>query len=210
MVMVRDDPATWPFLISLFVAATAVILRRHWPITLLALSVLNTVVVFGVTGEPSPVIVAVVILLYTVAVTNEGRVTWAAGAISALVLSLTVPRFLDEPFLSVVTLAIIAWNAFAVGAGYAQRNRIAARRQPRQSGTGTPSPLLSTLTDREREVLGYVALGMSNDEIADHLHISVLTAKTHANRAMTKLNAGNRAQLVVIAYQSDLPLPGDG
>jgi signal transduction histidine kinase len=125
MVMVRDDPATWPFLISLFVAATAVILRRHWPITLLALSVLNTVVVFGVTGEPSPVIVAVVILLYTVAVTNEGRVTWAAGAISALVLSLTVPRFLDEPFLSVVTLAIIAWNAFAVGAGNAQRNRIA-------------------------------------------------------------------------------------
>lgn len=125
MVMVREDPAIWPFLISVAVAATVVVLRRRWPITLLALSVLNTVVVFAVAGEPSPVIVAVVILLYTVAVTNESRVTGAAGAISALVLSLTVPRFLDEPFLSVVTLAIIAWNAFAVGAGYAQRNRIA-------------------------------------------------------------------------------------
>jgi DNA-binding NarL/FixJ family response regulator len=85
-----------------------------------------------------------------------------------------------------------------------------ARRQPRRNGTGSPSPLLSTLTDREREVLGYVALGLSNDEIAEHLHISVLTAKTHVNRAMTKLNADNRAQLVVIAYQSNLPLPGDG
>jgi DNA-binding NarL/FixJ family response regulator len=84
-----------------------------------------------------------------------------------------------------------------------------ARRQPRLSGTGPPSPLLSTLTDREREVLGYVAMGLSNHEIAQHLHISVLTAKTHANRAMTKLNAGNRAQLVVIACQSDLA-PGHG
>ena len=60
------------------------------------------------------------------------------------------------------------------------------------------------LTDREREVLTLVAEGMSNDEIAQHLVVSPSTAKTHVNRAMAKLGARDRAQLVVIAYQSGL------
>ncbi|MGI5245881.1 response regulator transcription factor [Dactylosporangium sp. CA-139066] len=65
------------------------------------------------------------------------------------------------------------------------------------------------LTEREREVVGLVATGMSNDEIAAHLVVSPHTAKTHVNRAMTKLGAHDRAQLVVIAYESGLTrVPG--
>ncbi|HYQ68932.1 response regulator transcription factor [Actinophytocola sp.] len=63
---------------------------------------------------------------------------------------------------------------------------------------------LAVLTDREREVLALVAEGMSNEEIAQHLVVSPSTAKTHVNRAMAKLGARDRAQLVVIAYQSGL------
>lgn len=64
------------------------------------------------------------------------------------------------------------------------------------------------LTNREREVLVLVAGGLSNDEIADHLVISPATAKTHVSRAMRKLQAHDRAQLVVIAYESGLVVPG--
>jgi len=64
------------------------------------------------------------------------------------------------------------------------------------------------LTNREREVLVLVAGGLSNDEIADHLVISRATAKTHVSRAMRKLQAHDRAQLVVIAYESGLVVPG--
>jgi DNA-binding NarL/FixJ family response regulator len=71
-----------------------------------------------------------------------------------------------------------------------------------------PAPArLDGLTDREREVLSLVAAGLSNDEIAERLYVSPLTAKTHVNRAMTKLGARDRAQLVVIAYQSGLVRP---
>ncbi|HKT04720.1 MAG TPA: response regulator transcription factor [Rugosimonospora sp.] len=63
---------------------------------------------------------------------------------------------------------------------------------------------LAVLTDREREVLALVANGLTNDEIARHLVLSPATAKTHVNRAMIKLGARDRAQLVVIAYQSGL------
>jgi DNA-binding NarL/FixJ family response regulator len=68
---------------------------------------------------------------------------------------------------------------------------------------------LDELTDREREILVLVAHGLSNDDIARRLHVSPLTAKTHVNRAMTKLNVRDRAQLVVIAYQCGLVRPGD-
>lgn len=66
---------------------------------------------------------------------------------------------------------------------------------------------LAALTGREREVLVHVAGGLSNDQIADRLVVSPLTVKTHVNRAMAKLSARDRAQLVVIAYESGLVRP---
>ncbi|MFG2793097.1 response regulator [Streptomyces sp. NPDC048419] len=69
------------------------------------------------------------------------------------------------------------------------------------------SERLGTLTVREREVLVQVAGGHSNDEIAERLEVSPLTVKTHVNRAMSKLGARDRAQLVVIAYESGLVRP---
>ncbi|MFF2810489.1 response regulator [Streptomyces sp. NPDC058000] len=75
----------------------------------------------------------------------------------------------------------------------------------RRGGAGTER--LATLTGREREVLVLVAGGLSNDEIAEQLDVSPLTVKTHVNRAMAKLGARDRAQLVVIAYESGLVRP---
>jgi DNA-binding NarL/FixJ family response regulator len=67
---------------------------------------------------------------------------------------------------------------------------------------------LEELTDREREVLALVAEGLSNEEIAERLVVSPATAKTHVSRTMGKLHARDRAQLVVIAYESGLARPG--
>jgi DNA-binding NarL/FixJ family response regulator len=70
------------------------------------------------------------------------------------------------------------------------------------------APRLDVLTDREREVMAHVAQGLSNDEIAARLFMSGATAKTHVSRAMIKLGARDRAQLVVFAYESGLVQPG--
>ncbi|MGT2425765.1 response regulator [Amnibacterium kyonggiense] len=67
---------------------------------------------------------------------------------------------------------------------------------------------LSVLTDREREVLTLVAGGLTNEEIAERLFLSPLTAKTHVSRAMGKLGARDRVQLVVLAYETGLVAPG--
>jgi DNA-binding NarL/FixJ family response regulator len=77
---------------------------------------------------------------------------------------------------------------------------IVSRRRP----PPTADASLSELTDREREIMALVATGLSNDEIASQLHLSPLTVKTHVSRAMLKLGARDRAQLVVIAYQTGL------
>jgi DNA-binding NarL/FixJ family response regulator len=82
-------------------------------------------------------------------------------------------------------------------------------RQPQDGPRDVVSSDLDVLTDREREVVALVAKGMSNDTIAARLYLSPLTAKTHVNRAMTKLGARDRAQLVVIAYQAGLVRAGD-
>ncbi|GAA3653532.1 response regulator transcription factor [Nonomuraea antimicrobica] len=71
-----------------------------------------------------------------------------------------------------------------------------------------PAEGLDQLTEREREVLSLVGTGMTNDEIAAKLFMSPATAKTHVSRAMMKLHARDRAQLVVIAYESGLVKPG--
>jgi DNA-binding NarL/FixJ family response regulator len=105
-----------------------------------------------------------------------------------------------------VTRAVIA--AFTANGGSP------GPRLPRASGAGASGsaasgaraapPGLASLTEREKEVVGLVACGLSNDEIARELVVSPLTAKTHVSRAMTKLNARDRAQLVMLAYEHGL------
>jgi DNA-binding NarL/FixJ family response regulator len=80
-----------------------------------------------------------------------------------------------------------------------------ARQAPRRA---TERGALDSLTDREREVLVEVARGLNNAEIAAALHMSVATAKTHVSRVLMKLAARDRAQLVVIAYETGLVTPG--
>ncbi|MEU0922459.1 response regulator [Streptomyces cyaneofuscatus] len=76
------------------------------------------------------------------------------------------------------------------------------RKQP------SPSPRLNALTEREREVMGLVGSGLSNDEIAARLVLSPATSKTHVSRIMTKLGVRDRAQLVILAYESGMITPG--
>jgi DNA-binding NarL/FixJ family response regulator len=71
-----------------------------------------------------------------------------------------------------------------------------------------PAPAVEVLTEREREVVGLVAEGLSNDEIAARLFMSAATARTHVSRAMIKVGARDRAQLVVFAYETGLARPG--
>ncbi|GHG72263.1 response regulator [Streptomyces griseocarneus] len=82
-----------------------------------------------------------------------------------------------------------------------------AQGDPADRPAGAAAVRIDTLTGREREVLVHVAGGLSNDEIGERLTVSPLTVKTHVNRAMAKLGARDRAQLVVIAYESGLVRP---
>ncbi|MEU8125029.1 response regulator transcription factor [Spirillospora sp. NPDC049024] len=78
----------------------------------------------------------------------------------------------------------------------------------RQALPAHPLPrALDGVTDREREVLTLVARGLSNTEIADHLHLSLATVKTYIGRLLAKLQARDRAQLVIIAYETGLVAP---
>jgi DNA-binding NarL/FixJ family response regulator len=77
------------------------------------------------------------------------------------------------------------------------------------TGPAIPADRLTDLTTREREMMTLAAHGLSNDQIAERLFLSPLTVKTHINRAMMKLAVRDRAQLVVLAYQSGLVRPGD-
>ncbi|MGH9120456.1 MAG: response regulator [Acidimicrobiales bacterium] len=100
-----------------------------------------------------------------------------------------------------------------VAAGEALLSPSVTRRLIANLVAATPRPITTTtdlavLTDRERHVLGLVATGLSNDEIARELYLSPLTVKTHVSRTMTKLGARDRAQLVVAAYESGLVRPG--
>jgi DNA-binding NarL/FixJ family response regulator len=85
--------------------------------------------------------------------------------------------------------------------------RLIAEFAGRAKTPATPRQL-DQLTDREREVMALVGAGLSNEEIATQLFVSPATAKTHVSRAMVKLGARDRAQLVVFAYEAGLVRPG--
>ncbi|MFE6051333.1 response regulator [Kitasatospora sp. NPDC056446] len=80
--------------------------------------------------------------------------------------------------------------------------------QPDPGSAGPVSERLAVLTAREREVMSMAATGLTNEEIAERMFVSPFTVRTHVHRAMSKLDARDRAQLVAIAYQSGLVPPG--
>jgi DNA-binding NarL/FixJ family response regulator len=88
--------------------------------------------------------------------------------------------------------------------------RVIAEFAGRPAPSTARGPSLDPLTEREREVVALVAEGLSNDEIAERLVVSPATVRTHVGRAMAKLYARDRAQLVVMAFQSGLAAPPRG
>jgi DNA-binding NarL/FixJ family response regulator len=112
-----------------------------------------------------------------------------------------------EELLSAIRIAAAGDALLSPAATKGLIARFLAQSGPEADDAPDPSGRLDALTGREREVLGLVAGGHSNDEIAERLAVSPLTVKTHVNRAMAKLGARDRAQLVVIAYESGLVRP---
>jgi DNA-binding NarL/FixJ family response regulator len=112
---------------------------------------------------------------------------------------------------SVTRSLIAAFTAGSPTAGSAAAgspSRPVPRSRANLPRPSAPPPQVASLTEREREVVALVAAGLSNDEIAAELVVSPLTAKTHVSRAMIKLGARDRAQLVVLAYENGLAEPG--
>ena len=110
-----------------------------------------------------------------------------------------------EPADLVTAVRVVARGDSLISPGMTRRlvAEFAARaKEPR------PAAELDVLTEREREVMALVAGGLSNDEIASELVVSPATARTHVSRAMTKLGARDRTQLVVLAYETGLVRPG--
>jgi DNA-binding NarL/FixJ family response regulator len=103
-------------------------------------------------------------------------------------------------------IRVVAAGDALLAPGVTRRLIAEFARRPEPS-TVTPAALAG-LTDREREVLALVARGLSNAEIAERLVVSVATAKTHVSRVLAKLGARDRAQLVMLAYETGLVTPG--
>ena len=115
----------------------------------------------------------------------------------------------DTPPADLLTaIRVVAAGDALLAPGITRRLIAEFARRPEPSAV-TPAGL-ATLTDREREVLGLVAQGLSNAEIAERLVVSPATSKTYVSRLLAKLGARDRAQLVAIAYETGLVTPGAG
>jgi DNA-binding NarL/FixJ family response regulator len=141
--------------------------------------------------------------VHVVILTNYGLDEYVFNALRAGAAGFLVKDILPEDFLHAVRVAARGDALLAPSITRKLINRYVAK-PPLSTGTGTG---LDELTSREREAVALVAQGLSNDQIADHMVISPLTAKTHVNRAMAKLHARDRAQLVIVAYESGLVTP---
>ncbi|NBE50666.1 response regulator [Streptomyces sp. YC537] len=142
--------------------------------------------------------------VHVVILTNYGLDSYVFDALRAGAAGFLVKDIVPEDFLHSVRVAARGDALLAPSITRKLINRYVDRPGPRPGGAS-----LDVLTSREREAVTLVAQGLSNDEIADRMVISPLTAKTHVNRSMTKLGARDRAQLVVLAYESGLVTPGD-
>ncbi|MFF4427428.1 response regulator [Streptomyces sp. NPDC001549] len=142
--------------------------------------------------------------VHVVILTNYGLDEYVFDALRAGAAGFLVKDILPEDFLHSVRVAARGDALLAPSITRKLINRYVTQPLPTAPGTGTG---LEELTGREREAVVLVAHGLSNDEIADRMVISPLTAKTHVNRAMAKLHARDRAQLVVFAYESGLVTP---
>ncbi|MGW4640014.1 response regulator [Sphaerisporangium sp. NPDC004334] len=141
--------------------------------------------------------------VHVVILTNYGLDEHVFKALRAGAAGFLVKDVVPEDFLHAVRVAARGDALLAPSITRMLINRYLT--QPVSTGTGTG---LKELTNREREAVALVAQGLSNDQVADRMVISPMTAKTHINRAMAKLRARDRAQLVVLAYESGLVTPG--
>ncbi|MDQ2588443.1 response regulator [Saccharothrix yanglingensis] len=152
-----------------------------------------------IAGDPALAGVRVVIL------TNYGLDAYVFEALRAGAAGFLVKDVLPEDFLHAVHVAARGDALLAPSI----TRRLIARYVAQPHPDAAPSRELARLTAREREAVALVARGLSTTEVAERMVISPLTAKTHVNRAMTKLHARDRAQLVVLAYESGLVTPRD-
>jgi DNA-binding NarL/FixJ family response regulator len=140
--------------------------------------------------------------VHVVILTNYGLDEYVFEALRAGAAGFLVKDVVPEDFLHAVRVAARGDALLAPSITRKLINRYVTQPLPTDPDTG-----LEELTTREREAVVLVARGLSNDEIADRMVISPLTAKTHINRAMAKLHARDRAQLVILAYESGLVAP---
>ncbi|MFB7733270.1 response regulator [Streptomyces sp. NPDC056112] len=140
--------------------------------------------------------------VHVVILTNYGLDEYVFDALRAGAAGFLVKDIVPEDFLHAVRVAARGDALLAPSITRKLISRYVT--QPLDTGAG---PGLKELTNREREAVALVAQGLSNDQIADRMVISPMTAKTHVNRAMVKLRVRDRAQLVVLAYESGLVTP---
>jgi DNA-binding NarL/FixJ family response regulator len=140
--------------------------------------------------------------VHVVVLTNYGLDEYVFDALRAGAAGFLVKDILPEDFLHAIRVAA---RGDALLAPSITRKLI--DRYVTQPPYAKTTAALTQLTTREREAVTLAAQGLSNDEIAARMVISPVTAKTHVNRAMTKLHARDRAQLVIIAYESGLITP---
>ena len=140
--------------------------------------------------------------VHVVILTNYGLDEYVVDALRAGAAGFLVKDVQPEDFLHAVRVAARGDALLAPSITRRLIDRYLAH--PPTSGTGT---VLARLTLREREAVALVAQGLSNDQIAARMVISPTTAKTHVNRAMSKVHARDRAQLVILAYESGLVTP---
>jgi DNA-binding NarL/FixJ family response regulator len=140
--------------------------------------------------------------VHVVILTNYGLDEYVFDALRAGAAGFLVKDIVPEDFLHAIRVAARGDALLAPSITRRLIDRYVTR-SPHPATAGA----LAALTNREREAVALVATGLSNDQIAARMVISPVTAKTHVNRAMTKLRVRDRAQLVVLAYESGLVTP---